>query len=77
MARGTVHRDRRAGTDVVFRPCRRQGLRRLHQFFADGFVGPKKEPGSAVHRPSGLAVGPDGALYVTVDQGWPGLAHHL
>jgi mono/diheme cytochrome c family protein len=36
--------------------------------FADGFAGPNKEPGKAVHRPSGLAVGPDGALYVTDDQ---------
>jgi hypothetical protein len=38
------------------------------QVFADGFAGPRKEPGLAVHRPSGLAVGPDGALFVTDDQ---------
>ena len=35
--------------------------------FADGFVGGYKEPGRAVHRPAGLAVGPDGALYIADD----------
>jgi glucose/arabinose dehydrogenase/mono/diheme cytochrome c family protein len=36
--------------------------------FADGFAGKHKEPGRAVHRPSGLAVGPDGSLYITDDK---------
>jgi mono/diheme cytochrome c family protein len=36
--------------------------------FADGFAGAVKEPGRAVHRPSGLAVGPDGTLYISDDQ---------
>jgi hypothetical protein len=35
--------------------------------FADGFAGGFKDPGKAAHRPSGLAVGPDGALYVSDD----------
>ena len=35
--------------------------------FADGFAGDFKDPGKAAHRPSGLAVGPDGALYVSDD----------
>jgi glucose/arabinose dehydrogenase/mono/diheme cytochrome c family protein len=37
------------------------------EIFADGFAGTDKSPGKAAHRPNGLAVGPDGALYVTDD----------
>ena len=36
--------------------------------FADGFAGAVKEPGAAAHRPSGLAVAPDGALFISDDQ---------
>jgi glucose/arabinose dehydrogenase len=38
-----------------------------HEVFADGFAGENKSPGGAVHRPTGLAFGPDGALYVSDD----------
>jgi glucose/arabinose dehydrogenase/mono/diheme cytochrome c family protein len=37
------------------------------EIFADGFAGTDKSPGKAAHRPSGLAVGADGALYVSDD----------
>lgn len=37
------------------------------EVFADGFAGANKSPGGAAHRPSGLAVGPDGALFIADD----------
>jgi mono/diheme cytochrome c family protein len=37
--------------------------------FADGFAGPIKEPGRALHRPTGLAIGPHGSLYISDDIG--------
>ena len=35
--------------------------------FADGFAGAYKDPGRAAFRPTGLAEGPNGALYVSDD----------
>lgn len=39
------------------------------EIFANGFAGPDKifSPGKALHRPCGLAQGPDGSLYVSDD----------
>ena len=56
------------GYNVVFQPLSDGKASGDYIVFADGFAGPKKEPGSAVHRPSGLAVGPDGALYISDDK---------
>jgi glucose/arabinose dehydrogenase len=56
------------GYNVVFQPMANGKATGPYQVFADGFAGPRKEPGLAAHRPAGLAVGPDGALYVTDDQ---------
>jgi glucose/arabinose dehydrogenase len=40
-----------------------------YETFADGFAGGMLSPEGAVHRPVGLAQGPDGALYVSDDKG--------
>src|SRR6478672_3392099 len=56
------------GYNVVFQPLSGGKVSGKYVVFADGFAGAVKEPGQAVHRPSGLAVGPDGTLYISDDQ---------
>jgi glucose/arabinose dehydrogenase len=58
-----------AGYNVVFVPMR-DGKPSPYQVFADGFteVTPRL-PQGATHRPTGIAVGPDGSLFVTDDVG--------
>lgn len=55
------------GYDVVFQPLAHGRATGQCSIFADGFAGGVKDPGAAAHRPSGLAVGPDGSLYVADD----------
>ena len=55
------------GYDVVFQPLANGKAAGRCEIFAAGFAGADKDPGSAAHRPSGLAVGPDGSLYVSDD----------
>jgi glucose/arabinose dehydrogenase len=57
------------GYNVVFQPLADGKASAPFIVFADGFAGATKEPGQATHRPTGLAVGPDGALYIADDVG--------
>ena len=56
------------GYNVVFQPLKDGKPSGKFVVFADGFAGADKEPGKAAHRPSGVAVGPDGSLYISDDQ---------
>ena len=57
------------GYNVVFQPLEDGQASKPFLVFADGFAGATKEPSRAAHRPTGLAVGPDGALYIADDSG--------
>lgn len=57
------------GFNVVFQPLRDGVASGAYTIFADGFAGAGKARGDAKYRPSGLAVGPDGALYIGDDKG--------
>lgn len=56
-----------AGYNVVYQPMTDGKAAGDYIVFADGFAGRYKEPGRAAHRPSGLAVAPDGALFISDD----------
>jgi hypothetical protein len=55
------------GYNVVFQPLADGKASGPFVVFADGFAGADRDPGKAAFRPTGLAEGPDGALYVTDD----------
>lgn len=56
------------GYNVVFVPFSGQNPSGAYETFADGFAGGEKSPDRAAHRPSGLAVGQDGSLYISDDK---------
>jgi glucose/arabinose dehydrogenase len=58
-----------AGYKVVFVPFQGSTAQPAYETFADGFGGPGQATGNALHRPVGLAQGPDGSVFITDDQG--------
>ena len=63
--------EKQAGYMVAFVPFENGKPNGDWEIFADGFAGQDEifAPDSANHRPTGLAQGPDGSLYVSDDQG--------
>ncbi len=57
-----------AGYNVVFLPFNAGAPLTGYEIFADGFAGANVQPGEATYRPTGLAQGPHGSLYITDDQ---------
>jgi glucose/arabinose dehydrogenase len=59
-----------AGYKVVFQPMKDGKPDGAYEVFADGFAGDMKDnnPRNAAHRPVGLALAPDGSLYVSDSQ---------
>jgi glucose/arabinose dehydrogenase len=56
-----------AGFNVVFQPLKDGKASGPWVVFADGFAGPGKDVGKSTYRPTGLAVAPDGALFISDD----------
>jgi glucose/arabinose dehydrogenase len=64
--------ERQAGYRVVFQPLASGATSGAYETFANGFAGVPDsllQPGTAKHRPTGLAQGPDGSLFITDDMG--------
>ncbi len=59
------------GYNVVFQPMSGNVTNGPYEVFADGFAGqtPLRFPTAARYRPEGLAVGPDGSLYIAASAG--------
>jgi glucose/arabinose dehydrogenase/mono/diheme cytochrome c family protein len=55
------------GYNVVFQPLRDGKATGAYVVFADGFAGAFKNPGRAAFRPSGVAIAPDGSLFISDD----------
>jgi glucose/arabinose dehydrogenase len=58
------------GYYVMFAPWSGSGFTGKYETFAEGFAGEVKAPGKSTHRPTGLALGPDGSLYISDSEKW-------
>lgn len=58
-----------AGYRVVFVPFSGGNPTGTYEDFANGFAGGTLQPDRAAHRPVGLAIAPDGAMFITDDKG--------
>ena len=58
-----------AGNNVVFQPMKNGVPSGEFEVFAEGFAPPGGPPQQGPHRATGLAVAPDGALYISDDTG--------
>jgi glucose/arabinose dehydrogenase len=56
------------GYAVVFQPHKDGKAAGDFVVFANGFAGPIREPGQAAFRPTGLAMAPDGSIYISDDK---------
>ena len=56
-----------AGYNVVFQPLKDGAPAGQFEVFADGFRAPSANTSSVTRRPVGVAVGPDGSLYISDD----------
>ncbi|MCI4592274.1 PQQ-dependent sugar dehydrogenase [Sphingobium sp. BYY-5] len=56
------------GFNIMFQPMKDGHASGNSILFADGFAGPERASGKADYRPTGLAIGPDGSLYVSDDK---------
>ncbi len=68
---GSWNREVQDGYSVVFVPMANGKPSGQYEVFADDFEAPKPitSPAEAAHRPTGLAQGPDGSLYISDDVG--------
>jgi mono/diheme cytochrome c family protein len=55
------------GYNLVYQTLNQGSAESRCEIFADGFAGTEKSPENASHRPSGLAMSPEGDLYVSDD----------
>ena len=55
------------GYNIVYQPLAGGKVSGEYVVFADGFAGAEKAPGQAAFRPTGLALAPDGAMYISDD----------